>query len=65
MQIRITRLASDERMYSICTKSGTHYVPAHELKKWLLDVGAGNASIVAVLDIEPNETMTVQLAKAA
>jgi hypothetical protein len=66
MQLRITRLPSDDRTYSIATGSGTRYgVRDFELKRWLLNLGVGDSTIAAVLDIEPNETTTLQVAKAA
>lgn len=66
MQLKITRLPSDDRTYSIVTGSGTRYgVQDSELKRWLLNLGVGDSTIAAVLDIEPNESTTLQVAKAA
>ncbi len=66
MQLKITRLPSHERSYSVITASGNRYgVRDFELKRWLLELGIGDSTIAAVLDIEPNETRTIQAAKAA
>ena len=53
-------------MYVVVTASGTRYgVRDFELKRWLLYLGVDDSTIAAVLDIDPNETMAVQVAKAA
>jgi hypothetical protein len=66
MQVDITRLPNHERMYVVVTASGTRYgVRDFELKRWLLYLGVDDSTIAAVLDIDPNETMAVQVAKAA
>ena len=66
MQLQITRLATDERRYSLDTGSGTRSgVRDFELKRWLLDLGVGDSTIAAVLDIETTETMAVRVAKVA
>lgn len=67
MQLRITRLDSDdERKYSIMTGSGTRYgVQAPELRRWLINLGVADSTVDDILKIEPNETTTLQVAKAA
>jgi hypothetical protein len=66
MQLRITRLPSDERTYS--TDAGgdnRSVVRDFELKQWLYKLGIGDSTVAAVLDMEPNVTMVLQVAKAA
>lgn len=65
MDLKITCLPFDERAYAIDSSSGTRYVKAPELKQWLLDLGVGDSTIAAVLDIAPNETITVKVAGKA
>lgn len=66
MQLKITRFPSDDRSYSVFTGNGTRYgVPDFELKRWLLDLGVGDSTIAAILDIEPNETMMVKVGRKA
>lgn len=66
MQFQITRLPTDSRTYSVVTADGTRSgLRDFELKRWLLDLGVGDSTIAAVLDIDPNETMTVQVARIA
>ncbi len=65
MQLNITRLPCDDRAYSIVMGSGTcHGVHDFELQLLLLNLGVGDSTIAAVLDIEPNETTTLQVADA-
>jgi hypothetical protein len=66
MQLQITRLTSDDRSYSVITSSGNRYgIHDFELKQLLLNLGVGVSAIAAILDIDPNETMTVEVAEAA
>jgi hypothetical protein len=66
MELKITRLSPEDRVYSIATDNGSHYgMQDFELKYWLLSMGAGDSTIAAVLDAEPHETMTVNLAREA
>ncbi len=66
MQLRIKRLPSDDRTYSIVTGRGTLYgVHDFELERWLLNLGVNESIVAAVLDIEPNRTTTLQAEKAA
>ncbi len=65
MLLKITCLPFDERAYSVDTGSGTRFVRTPELKQWLLDLGVGDSTVAAVLDIAPNETMTVKTAEKA
>ncbi len=65
MQLKITRLPSDDRVYSVVTGSGKRYgVQDFELKRWLLELGVGDSTIAAVLNTGPNETRTLQVANA-
>jgi hypothetical protein len=62
MQLQITRLPA----FSIVTGSDTRYgVQAAELRRWLLELGVGDSAIVSVLDTDPNETMTLEVADNA
>lgn len=66
MQLKVTRLPSDDRTYSIVTGSGTRYgIKDFELKRVLLDFGVGDSTIAVVLDTDPNETMTLEVADKA
>jgi hypothetical protein len=66
MQLKITRLPSDDRVYTIASDSGNRYgVHDFELKRWLLYLGIDDSAIASVLDIEPNETTTLQVAGGA
>ncbi len=66
MQLQISRLPSDERTYSIDTGSETRSgVRDFELKAWLYELGVADSTVAAVLDMEPNLTMVLQVAKAA
>ncbi len=66
MELMITRLASDDRRYSIVSSNINRYgVQAQELKTWLLNLGLGASKVAYVLEIEPNETAKIQIAKAA
>lgn len=66
MELKITRLASDERCYLIDSGAGTiSAMEASGLKEWLLDVGIGDSAIAAVLDMSPNETMLFTVDKKA
>ena len=60
MELRITRLPFDERSYSVDAGTGSRYVKAADLKKWLFDLGIGDSTVAAVLDMSPSETMTVK-----
>jgi hypothetical protein len=66
MQLQITRLPTDERTYSIDTGSETRSVVRDfELKEWLYELGIGDSTVAAVLDMEPNVTMVLQVADKA
>ena len=66
MDVKITRIPSDERFYLIdCGGSGHSAMEASGLKAWLMDVGMGDSTIAAVLDISPNETMLFTMGKKA
>jgi hypothetical protein len=71
MQLRITGQPSDDRianyrLYSVITAGDTIYgLSDYELKDWRLSFAVGDSAIAAVLDIEPNETTAIQVAKAA
>jgi hypothetical protein len=66
MQLEMTRLPTDERTYVVLTAMGTRYgVRDFELERWLLNLGVGKSTIAAVLDVDPNETIAIQVAKAA
>ncbi len=65
MLLKITCLPFDERAYSVDTGSGTRFIKAPELKQWLLDMGVGDSTVGAVLDIAPNETITIKIAEKA
>lgn len=58
MELKITRVASDERFYLIdFGESGHSAMEASGLKEWLIDAGMGDSTIAAVLDMSQNETM--------
>ncbi len=66
MRLEITRSPSDERTFSVETGGRTRPgVRDFELKQWLLNVGVGDSTIAAVLDMEPDVTMVVQVREAA
>ena len=65
MELKITCMPFDDRSYSIDSGSGARFVKAPELKRWLLDLGVGDSTIATVLDISPNETITVTVADKA
>ncbi len=66
MQYHITRLPFDDRVYSVVTDKGTCYdFRDFELKQRLLNLGVGDSTIAAVLDMEPNVTIAVHVPKAA
>jgi len=66
MQFEITRLSTNERTYVVMTAMGTRYgVHDFELERWLRNLGVGDSTIAAVLDVDPNETIALQVAKAA
>ena len=66
MQLEITRLPTDERSYVVMTAMGTRYgVRDFELERWLRNLGVGESTIAAVLNVEPNEAIAIQVAKAA
>ncbi len=66
MRLQITRLPSNHRTYSIVTSGGNRYgVDDSELERWLLNLGVDDSIVSAVLDIEPNQTTTLQTEKAA
>lgn len=59
MELKITRLASDEPGYVIESAEGVALgMEASELKTWMLDIGMGDSTVAAVLDMSPNETMS-------
>lgn len=66
MELRITQVSSDYPVYQ--TRLGrrdTRYLRVDGLKKYLLDLGVGDSTIAAVLDMAPNESMTVSVAEEA
>ena len=66
MNLKITCLSSEERFYLIVSDLGSRLgVPASRLKAFLLDVGIENSTIAAVLDMSPNQTMSVKLVNKA
>lgn len=66
MKLHITRLPSDHREYSVVTTSGDSYgVNDSELSRWLLNLGVDGEIVASILDIEPNQTTTLQAEKAA
>jgi len=66
MELKITRLTPDERFYLIDSGEGSSLgMQASELKGWLLDLGIGDSTIAAVLDMSPNETMLFKVEKRA
>jgi hypothetical protein len=66
MQVQITRLPTDERTFSIDTGTETHSgVRDFELKDWLYELGVGDSTVAAVLDMERDVTMVLQVSKAA
>lgn len=66
MDIKIIRMASDERFYLIeFGGSGQSAMDASGLKTWLMDVGMGDSTIAAVLDLSPNETMLFTVVRRA
>jgi hypothetical protein len=66
MRFQITRLPSDDRVYSVVTENGTRYdFHDFELKQRLFNLGVGDSTVAAVLDAEPDATMTIQVGEAA
>jgi hypothetical protein len=66
VELKITRLSADDRVYSISSDTGSRYgMQDFELKRWLIDLGAGDSTIAAVLDAEPHATMTINLSGRA
>ena len=66
MELKITRFFPDDRMYSMASGKVTHsVVDAFALKQWLLDIGFGDSTIAAVLDMSPMETMFFEVANKA
>ena len=66
MELTITRLASDDRRYSIVSNAINRYgVQAQELKTCLLNMGLGTSTVAYILEIEPNETTKVEVTRAA
>jgi hypothetical protein len=65
MELKITRLSSDERYYAIDSSDGARFASACELKRWLLYVGVEGSTIVNVLDMRPTETVTIIVAAMA
>jgi len=59
-------MSYDDRLYSIDTGNRTRPgIRASDLKQWLLNLGVGDSTIAAVLDMHTNETMTVKVAETA
>lgn len=65
MELKITRQTFDEQVYLIDSGRGGRFVKAPELKQRLLDLGIGDSTIAAVLDISPNETVRLTVAEKA
>ncbi len=66
MKLQITRLPADQGTYSIDTSGGRHYtVRDSELKRWLLNLSVDKSIVDSVLDIEPNQTTTLEAQKKA
>ena len=63
MKLKVTRFShADARLYSV--EFGGRTRPGMkdaELKNWLLDLGVGDSTIAAVLDIAPSESITVYI----
>jgi len=66
VELRITRLPSDEACYLVDSGRGSVMgMEASELKTWMFDIGLGDATVAAVLDMSPNESMSFTLGKKA
>ena len=66
MELQISRLMTDERVYLIdAGENGRSVLDATTLKQWLLDIGFGDSTIAAVLDMSPMETMFFEVANKA
>jgi hypothetical protein len=67
MELKITRLLLDKAsFYVIDNNEGTSSgMQLSELKAWLLDLGVDDSTIADVLDLNPNESMSVQVADEA
>jgi hypothetical protein len=63
MELTMTRLSGDEPCYTINIGQAKRFCNAAQLKQRLLDLGVGDSTIAAVLDLGPNEMMTVQVAE--
>jgi hypothetical protein len=60
MNLKIIRLSSDERFYFIVYDWGSRSgMRASHLKTFLLDIGIEDSTIAAVLNMSPNETMSI------
>jgi hypothetical protein len=66
MELKISRVPSDDRLYTIHSPSGTQFgVQPFELKRQLLDLGVGDSTIAAILDLGPDESTTIKVAERA
>ncbi len=66
MKLQITRLPSEECIYSVATSGGKRYtVSDSELERWLLNLGVAGSIVESVLGIEPNQTTTLEAEKKA
>ncbi len=63
MNLKVTRFSRvDARLYSV--EYGMGICPgmtAAEVKNWLFDLGVGDSDIAAVLDMEPSESVTIDV----
>lgn len=67
MELSISRLAFDHaHLYLIGSAEGDWSgVHAPGLKAWLVNLGVGDSRVAAVLDMNPDETMSVKVANKA
>ncbi len=65
VKVKITRSAFDTTRYAVSTGYGMGTRPgvkAEELQRWLAELGVSPAAIAEVLNITPNESITVEIA---
>jgi hypothetical protein len=67
MELSISSLTFDDaRFYLIDSGKGdVSGVQTLGLKAWLLNLGIGDSTIATVLDMSPNETMSIKVADKA
>ncbi len=62
MELTITRLALDDRYYSIDFGTHTRFgMERSSLQQWLAERGIDDATIIAVLNMRSDDTMTLQV----